>query len=331
MNTPPHWLTRKSPPRLAQTLLRLFYQLLLITCLLTGLGFLGKYSWVVDLTSHFRMQYFAFQVLGLLVLVLARARFRWMVPVVLCAGLNAGFLLPYFVSPMEKATPASGKTVRVLHMNVLKYGNDFKGAAQRIRQDNPDILSLQELNPKWQQALESTGVLKRFPYRRVRKQSEIGIYTSLPVINDEVIAAGPGQMAALHTRVRVDGRPVSVIIMHPPAPVNVAYAVKQRRLFLAMEQVYQAGDHIENRSMIIGDLNTTPFSWSYRRFVDHTGMQNFRTGRGYLPSWPSFAPLLQIPIDHVLLSKGWRVRSARVGPAIGSDHLPVLVDLQLEE
>ena len=50
-------------------------------------------------------------------------------------------------------------------------------------------------------------------------------------------------------------------------------------------------------SLLAADLNITPFAPGFRRFIDMSGLQDGRLGRGLLASWPSFfrAPL-RVPI-----------------------------------
>jgi endonuclease/exonuclease/phosphatase (EEP) superfamily protein YafD len=40
--------------------------------------------------------------------------------------------------------------------------------------------------------------------------------------------------------------------------------------------------------------------------------------------------LMRIPIDHCLFSPGIRILSKEVGPRVGSDHFPVIVDFLIE-
>lgn len=63
-----------------------------------------------------------------------------------------------------------------------------------------------------------------------------------------------------------------------------------------------------------------------KNFMHQTGLQNARAGRGVLPTWPTFLPatFLRIPIDHILVDPRLSVLDYRLGPSIGSDHLPTI-------
>ena len=78
----------------------------------------------------------------------------------------------------------------------------------------------------------------------------------------------------------------------------------------------------------MGDLNITMWSPNYQEFVDRAELKNTRQGHGILPSWPTQFPVLSIPIDHVLVSSEIQVRDTRIGRNVGSDHLPIIVDLR---
>jgi endonuclease/exonuclease/phosphatase (EEP) superfamily protein YafD len=79
----------------------------------------------------------------------------------------------------------------------------------------------------------------------------------------------------------------------------------------------------------MGDLNATPWSRPFHRFVGRSGLCDSRAGFGVQASFPAASALLRIPIDHVLVSCVIGVRNRRIGRDVGSDHLPVIVDLVL--
>jgi len=81
--------------------------------------------------------------------------------------------------------------------------------------------------------------------------------------------------------------------------------------------------------ILIGDLNGTPWSPYFRDFLRASGLRNTSQGRGVQGSWPAGLPAGRIPLDHCLVSPEIRVIDRQVGPQVGSDHLPLLVDLEV--
>jgi endonuclease/exonuclease/phosphatase family metal-dependent hydrolase len=69
--------------------------------------------------------------------------------------------------------------------------------------------------------------------------------------------------------------------------------------------------------------------WSpyYSQLMRDSGLMNARKGFGVLPTWPSHVPFLKIPLDHCLVSADISAAHIRTAEAIGSDHLPLIVDL----
>jgi endonuclease/exonuclease/phosphatase (EEP) superfamily protein YafD len=85
---------------------------------------------------------------------------------------------------------------------------------------------------------------------------------------------------------------------------------------------------VEGSRLVMGDLNTTSWSPHFRDLLAATGLVDSRRGRGMQPTWTAFRGLVRLPLDHVLVSPDITVTARRVGPPIGSDHLPVIVELE---
>ena len=86
------------------------------------------------------------------------------------------------------------------------------------------------------------------------------------------------------------------------------------------------------RAIIAGDFNSTPWSFSRRRWDEAFGL--IRRTRAVF-TWPvpgsesialpALVPFL--PIDHVYAGSGWATVKVERGPRLGSDHYPVVVTL----
>ena len=80
--------------------------------------------------------------------------------------------------------------------------------------------------------------------------------------------------------------------------------------------------------MLVGDLNCTSWTPAFAELERISGLRDSRKGFGVQPTWPSNLPGLRIPIDHFLVSPSLAVRNRFVGPAVGSDHFPVVIELE---
>jgi endonuclease/exonuclease/phosphatase (EEP) superfamily protein YafD len=81
--------------------------------------------------------------------------------------------------------------------------------------------------------------------------------------------------------------------------------------------------------MVLGDLNLSPWSPYFGDLLSSAGLRDSREGFGIQASWPTAVPLLRVPIDHVLYSPEVVINHRQIGPDVGSDHLPVVVDFSL--
>ena len=83
--------------------------------------------------------------------------------------------------------------------------------------------------------------------------------------------------------------------------------------------------------IVAGDFNVTPWSQHFHTALARSGLNDCAAGHGLAPSWPSQFPPLGIRIDHCWASQHWRSTDVRLGPSLGSDHLPLIADLELEK
>ncbi len=104
-----------------------------------------------------------------------------------------------------------------------------------------------------------------------------------------------------------------------------AYLVRARE----MEQVRAMLAQETLPLIVSGDFNSTPHNWVYHGLADGL-VDAFRVaGRGWGATYHADFPVARI--DHVLVSRAWKVVQAHVSKAPYSDHLPLVVRLRWRE
>lgn len=297
----------------------------LILILSSLLGFLGPWGWFFDLFSHFRVQYLLASLLLIPVLA-SMSRWAWVALLAAVAVLNLVTIAPFYAGiPGAQASPPA---YRALLINV-EAENDRHGAVRDfITQEHPDLLVLLETTRAWLDALEP--IQDRYPYR-VRHPGEghfgIALFSRFPLHDPEVIAIGRPDNPAIRAQIELGGRRLTVIAAHPLPPIGGEQSRTRNRQLAALPGLMTEGSA---PVLLLGDLNVSPWSSHFRRLLGDSGLRDSSAGRGLYPTWPVHMPVFLIPIDHILHSRELTILGKRTGPAVGSDHYPVVVDFAFQ-
>ncbi len=290
----------------------------------------GRAAWPLDLFAHFRIQYAALFVL-LAVLLLVLRRFVFASIAALGLIVSAVPLFPYLARETDTGSAAASPAVnfRLLTFNVWFRNPDMTRVAAYIEGSQADAVVLQELTPSQAEALRP--LLPTYPHYHI-EPSRMGaaVFSRWPMLGAESVPLGKGAVeGAIAAQVQIDwrGSPVTVLGVHlnwPLGPRNSAFRNEELATVVALAKA-QPGPLI-----VAGDFNLTPWSEHFRAALADSGLHDAARGFGLHRSWPAqFAPL-SIRIDHCLLSQHWRSVAADIGPWLGSDHLPLVADLQLQ-
>lgn len=87
---------------------------------------------------------------------------------------------------------------------------------------------------------------------------------------------------------------------------------------------------LSDTALLAGDMNATPWSAAVSRVAELGGLELMRSvGPTWQSRWmPQFMQAAGLPIDQVF-QRGVTIHNARTLEAVGSDHLPVLVEFSL--
>ena len=287
-------------------------------------GALGRYHWVLELFSH----YVAWYALGAAILAtffwIIRSR-RWATGTTLLAVVLAFAPLSWYFP--ARNPNVGGVRCRVLLANVLTSNRNHQAVLDLIAAEDPDVVCLQEINDAWENALEP--LRETYPtYHAVPRNDNFGIALYSRVTPGLPAAAFDGKMGvpALTAPIEMDGAQAQLLNIHALPPLRADMA---RRRSAQLEGARAWLDAQTLPAIIIGDLNMTMYSPVYRAWAKNLKAKNARQGYGPLGSWPLFVPIMRLPLDQALVTPDIEVLDCRLGPDIGSDHLPLIVDVRL--
>ncbi len=293
----------------------------------TFAGFFGRLYWFLDLFSPFRVQYALFLSVSAILFTVGR-KYKHAIAFGVAALLNLALIIPIYFGGVPLA-PAGKTPLRALLLNVHTANDNYAGVRDYLLAEDPDFMVLLEVSPRW---WENLGALEqKYPYVDKHLCTDnfgLAVLSKRPWKSVESRSLCAAEVATVIAGFEFEGRELTIIATHPPPPVGGEYAGWRNEQLdnLAKLAAAQTGE-----VLLLGDLNLPPWSPYFAALLRDSGLRDSRRGFGIHPTWPSHLPIFYIPIDHCLVSKGVLVHGRRIGPALGSDHLPVVIDFTLAE
>lgn len=287
--------------------------------LLTALGYLGEHAWVAELASSLRVQWL---VLAVVVGGLAAIGRAWLALGLAVATVAANVTV---LAPFHRGgdpAPTDPRRLVVAHVNLQHRDLDDDGLRKVLRERRPDLVFVLEPEIGW-----AAGRTTFAGYRVVTdgspKVSAVALARVAPRHAGRPLVDGlPGGALALETTFA--GSPLWILAFHAQAPVTPHLLGKRDRSLRVGARL--AASHSGQR-LVLGDFNTTPWSYALERFADGSGLLDSTEGHGIQSSWPWFLGPFGVAIDQLFHSPDLVVVERETGPGLGSTHRSLWVTL----
>ena len=266
-----------------------------------------------------------------------RARLLAAVLVALALALGADVARTWWDSAQATARgdmvdgDSDGDTaVRVVFSNLSLRNDDTGKLVAWLKVSEPDVVVATEASPRHVRQLAEA--MAEYPFRMLEPREHpfgMVVYSRYPLAGEAVTElaglAGGTPPARVPIMVAVDVETPAGLLhvagfhLYPP--------MTPRRFAWRNEQLATAGEvlaEVDAPKIVVGDFNATPWSARLRTFRTENDLSGFNT-RATWPVWFGFAG---IPIDHAFVSRDLRILEIEIGPDIGSDHRPLLVDVK---
>lgn len=297
-----------------------------VACLCTALG---SWWWVFGLLEHFRLQLCVLLVASMAAALALRMRRT----AVLQAFLGVWAALPVlpYALPLGSDPPPEGGTgrpMRLLLANVHTANTRHGDVRAMVREAAPDVFVALEVNERWIEELDALRQV--LPHAVLEPRPDnfgIALYSRHPFAGKRVAFLGEAGIPTLVTSLDLGGGATLTVVAAHPLPSASRHLVRMRDEVLG--EVARIVQRTPGPTVLLGDLNCTPWAPPLRALREHTGLRDASTGRGIQATFPWPLLPLMIPIDHCLVSGDLHVLACGTGPPVGSDHLPVVVDVAL--
>jgi len=230
---------------------------------------------------------------------------------------------PLLVRADEPAAVDGAQGVRVGHANLLYLNRRLDELPDVLAQLDADVLTFSEYTPQAAAVLAAAGWAEQYPHRVERPHAGsagTALWSRMPVQELE-----PPRTEFETVAVVLDlGRPVQIIVIHPPPPhLHGAWADE-----LAVWAV--AARSWSTPTVLVGDLNASWWHPQMRRLIG-AGLRDAHQvhGRGFSTSWPTDRGPLPpfVRLDHALVNDGLVVAGVVDVDVPGSDHRGLVVSV----
>jgi endonuclease/exonuclease/phosphatase (EEP) superfamily protein YafD len=292
-------------------------------------GFAGRLHWRLDMLSHFRVQYIvSLFLLSFTLLIIGRK--LWAVILLIPAILISCLIVPDYIKPDENE-PFDEKQYRILQYNVKRFNEDYDRFLKYVGTEQPDMILLLEVSDAWAEGVKDLHDI--YPYWCEFPEEGYGgatFYSAYQLRECRSTDFNGSTGTSIHAEANLEGRWISILGIHLDKPTH-RKGYDQRAL--RMENISRHVSSIKTPVILMGDFNSTPWCDHFKSFAEEVKLRDSRKGFGIQPSFPTYwymAPF-RIPIDHFFVSDDIIVVDRRVGPDIGSDHFPVIMDFSIRD
>lgn len=264
---------------------------------------------------------------GLLWVARARSSLAWSTAAAASAAVvwQAAQIIPYtpFV-PTQLAGVVEcpgGRDLSLLNVNVLQDNRNHAALLDLVARADPDVLLLLETDDQWARALAPLD--ERYPFQIAQPLPNtygMMLFSKLP-LEGQVLYRKQPRVPSITARINLPGAgPVTLHAVHPQPPMpGEATGERDVELVMVGAEVRESG----GAALVVGDLNDVGWSDTSRLFRRLSGMLDARIGRGIYPTYHADYVFARWPLDHLFVTRHFRLMDIdRLGD-IGSDHFPI--------
>ena len=302
-----------------------------IFCLTVLLSYLSDNIFIGELLASWRVQLFLASLIPPFVFLFYNSK-GWAFSLALLCILQGNDI---FRAPASDESPAKisreKDPITIFQFNVNYHNQNPEKLVSWLKRNHEDydVIFLVEVTQEYREKLDE--LTQEYPHK-VDNPSNRWLFqtvlSKLPIISHKTKDFSHSPRRYSLTRLRSpQGNQLDVYGVHLNTPMtNHSWQLRNGEL------QFIARDIRENPNLnkiLVGDFNTTPYSSAFPKLLEQARLIAPRYTL-FDNTWPKPLPAVaRITIDHCLVSPAMEILSRKIGPDLGSDHLPVITEINL--
>ena len=239
------------------------------------------------------------------------------------ALVHGGAVKDLWLGGTASAAPG-GVPLRLVSANVLAQNRTPEKVIEFVRASDADLVLL--VDAEGETGGSYWGAADLYPHyaqQAWRARARVILFSRWPIVFEQVRQAPRSRRPYLAAKLAVEGRTLDVVGVHPSSPSPSQPGAPA--VATTSSTTSPRSSRTRRAVIVAGDFNTTPWSPHFGDLLADGGTAQCGRGQGLHPDLADMVRPARIPID-VLLKGPIAVTSVRRGPAVGSDHFPIIAD-----
>ncbi|MDO8862083.1 endonuclease/exonuclease/phosphatase family protein [Haliea sp. E1-2-M8] len=254
---------------------------------------------------------------------------------VLAVGYQAMKMFPYTVLMPEQVlqaeSPSDDANLSLLVANVLMENRKSDAFLEIVRAYDPDIILTVEADDWWEESLRTLE--QEYPHTlKNPRDNTYGmlVHSRLEMVDPTIRFILEDSIPSMHMQVVLPSKDRVFLHFVHPAPPNPRYATDTTGRDAELLIVGREAEKQDTPTIVTGDFNDVAWSYTTSLFQKASGLLDPRIGRGMFNTYNAKSLFMRWPLDHVFHSDHFKLVRMETGPAWGSDHFPIFIELSLE-
>ncbi len=336
----PYWILAKAIHWLAFA-----YSAFILVYLLLRFLFWDKFWPVAFVGSFVPLIFLPIFLLPILAFFVIKKRWFQIITSMACLWLLGWLHLNYW-TPEASQIAASPLSLKIFSLNCSWHKTQSAELVELIRQQNPDVIFLQEVVP---QHSEQAFVELKDSYPYQFGKASASILSKYPLRPSEYLHLAGHKEVQQRAIVEANGQEIAIYNIQVTSPwirpqqILPFFSIPSYEFSDRSAEIKDLVERLQQEPLpfiLAGDFNLTEQSQDYKSLTTVLQDAFHIAGYGFGFTWPHGWELRLIlkrtnwkfnypifRIDYIWYSQHWGAKSAKILPTTGSDHLPVAAEL----